>query len=249
MSGRLPVIGVTADMSAAEDGGNELDREATHFLPQRYCRALENAGAVPVILPALTPAPALKRVLNLLDGLLISGGNFDIHPSYYGEQPMPGLGALKAARTEFELELAVAALKRDLPVLGLCGGEQAINVVLGGTLYQDIAGQLPRAGNHQQSEKKATGGHRILVHENTRLRDILRRRIVEVNTSHHQAVKEPGKGLTVNATAEDGVIEGIESTRHRFVMGLQWHPEALAPRFAHQRRIFTAFVRACAAAR
>jgi putative glutamine amidotransferase len=241
-----PVIGITADLSPAQRDGDGFAREATHFLPHRYCRAVENAGGVALILPAMNSAAALKRLFDLVDGLLVSGGDFDIHPSYYGEKPAAGLGTIKQERTEFELNLTAAALKRDLPVLGLCGGEQAINVVLGGTLYQDIPTQLPKAGNHQQSERKQVGGHRILVHQHTRLREILRRENVEVNTTHHQAVKATGKGLVVNATAEDGLIEGIESERHSFVMGLQWHPEVLAPRLEHQRRIFAAFIAACA---
>jgi len=187
----------------------------------------------------------LNRIFDAVDGLLISGGDFDIHPSFYGEKPLPGLGVTKPDRTEFELDLAAAALKHDLPVLGLCGGEQAINVVLGGTLYQDIPTQLPQAGNHQQSDKKESGGHRIIIHQRTRLREILKRRSVEVNTTHHQAVKQTGKGLIVNATAQDGLIEGIESNRHSFVLGLQWHPEVLAARYEHQRRIIKSFIRAC----
>jgi putative glutamine amidotransferase len=241
-----PVIGITADLSPAERDSNGATREATHFLPHRYCRAVENAGAVALILPAMNSSAGLRRLFDLLDGLLISGGDFDIHPSYYGEKPVPGLGIIKQERTDFELDLTTAALKRDLPMLGLCGGEQAINVVLGGTLYQDIPTQLPDASNHQQSHKKETGGHRIVVHQRTRLREILRRQSVEVNTTHHQAVKELGKGLIVNATADDGLIEGIESKRHSFVIGLQWHPEVLAPRHEHQRRIFSAFTAACA---
>jgi putative glutamine amidotransferase len=243
-----PVIGITADI-AAPQRRNGAASEATHFLPQRYCRAVESAGGVPVILPALASARALKRLVDRLDGILISGGDFDIHPSYYGEAPAPGLGTIKHERTEFELELTASALERDLPALGLCGGEQAINVVQGGTLYQDIATQLPGAGNHQQSQKKETGGHWVSVHQHTQLRRILRRARIEVNTTHHQAVRETGKGLVVNATAEDGLIEGIESTRHSFVLGLQWHPEVMAPRFPHQQRIFSAFLRACAARR
>jgi putative glutamine amidotransferase len=244
--GRAPVIGITADFTPAQRHRNAAAREAAHFLPHRYCRAVEDAGGVALILPAMNSAAALGRVFDLLDGLLISGGDFDIHPSYYGEKPAPGLGVIKQERTEFELDLTAAALKRDLPLLGLCGGEQAINVVLGGTLYQDIPTQLPSAGNHQQSERKEIGGHRIIVHARTRLKAILRRQSVEVNTTHHQAVKRVGKGLVVNATAEDGLIEGIESERHEFVMGLQWHPEVLAPRHEHQRRIFAAFAAACA---
>jgi putative glutamine amidotransferase len=240
-----PVIGITADLSPGQRDQNGSAREATHFLPHRYCREVASAGGVPLILPAINSAMTTKRLFDLIDGLLISGGDFDIHPSYYGERPGPGLGAVKRARTEFELNLTAAALARDLPVLGLCGGEQAINVALGGTLYQDIPIELPNAGNHQQSDKKEVGGHTIVVHRHTRLREIVRRQRIEVNTTHHQAVKEPGKGLVVNATAEDGLIEGIESARHSFVMGLQWHPEVLAPRLAHQRRIFAAFIRAC----
>jgi putative glutamine amidotransferase len=240
-----PVIGITADFSAAKLNGGSVAREATHTLPHRYCRAVENAGGVALILPAINSNDSLTRLLDLVDGVLISGGDFDIHPRYYGEKPIAGLGVIKHERTRFELGLTAAALKRDLPVLGLCGGEQAINVVLGGTLYQDIPTQLPQAENHQQSHKKEIGGHRILIRPGTRLGKIMRRRSVEVNTTHHQAVKQPGRGLIVNATAQDGLIEGIESENHSFVIGLQWHPEALA-RQAHQRRIFSAFIAASA---
>ena len=111
----------------------------------------------------MSSSPAIRRALELLDGLIISGGGFDIHPSYYGEKPIQELGIVKAERTEFELDIALAALKKDLPVLGICGGEQALNVVLGGSLYQDIAVQVPHAGEHQQSEKKTEGGHRVAI--------------------------------------------------------------------------------------
>jgi len=241
-----PVVGITADFAPPQPGRNGTVREASHFLHHRYCRAIAKAGGVALILPALSSKAALTRIFDLLDGLLISGGDFDIHPNFYGEKPIPGLGMIKNERTEFELDLATAALKGDLPVLGLCGGAQAINVVSGGTLYQDIPTQLPGAADHQQGHKKETGGHRILVHRRTRLREILGRQSVEVNSTHHQAVKQIGKGLIVNASAEDGLIEGIESEKHSFVLGLQWHPEVLATRFAHQRRIFTSFIAACA---
>ncbi|MGH7817439.1 MAG: gamma-glutamyl-gamma-aminobutyrate hydrolase family protein, partial [Candidatus Binatia bacterium] len=138
-----------------------------------------------------------------------------------------------------------AALKKDLPILGICGGEQALNVVLGGSLYQDIDAQIPNAAEHEQSEKKTYGGHRVHIPNDTRLRAIVRSATLEVNTTHHQAVKQLGKGLIVDAVADDGVIEGIESTRHRFVIGVQWHPEVLAPRRQGHRRIFSAFVAAC----
>jgi putative glutamine amidotransferase len=235
-----PVVGITADFAEAK-----AKSEPTLFLAQRYYRAVEQAGAAPIVLPALASIMAMRQALGLLDGLLISGGGFDIHPSYYGEKPIRQLGAIKAERTEFELDIADAALQRDLPILGICGGEQALNVVLGGALYQDIAAQLPSAIEHEQGEKKSYGGHRVRIPDGTRLRAIVQRASLEVNTTHHQSVSRLGKGLIVNAVADDGVIEGIESTRHRFVIGVQWHPEVLAPRRQGHRRILDAFVAAC----
>ena len=237
-----PVIGITADYA---EGIAKAKSEPTLFLAQRYYRAVEQAGATPLVLPPLSSAGAIRQALKLLDGLIISGGGFDIHPSYYGEKPIGELGIVKAQRTEFELDIAAAALKNDLPILGICGGEQALNVVLGGSLYQDIDGQIPNAAEHEQSEKKTYGGHRVHIPNHTRLRAIVRSATLEVNTTHHQAVKQLGKGLIVDAVADDGVIEGIESTRHRFVIGVQWHPEVLAPRRQGHRRIFSAFVAAC----
>ena len=234
-----PRIGVTADLE------DSPEREPRFFLLERYLHPLTQSGATVLILPPTAGTASVRRALSLLDGLVITGGNFDIHPSYYGEKPIAELGVMKSQRTEFELEIGAAALRKDLPVLGLCGGEQALNVALGGSLYQDIATQLPAALAHEQSEKKSYGGHVVDIVPQTRLYTIVQRGRIEVNTSHHQAVKKLGKGLIIDAVADDGVIEGIESTRHRFVLGVQWHPEALATKRQAHRRIFSAFLAAC----
>ena len=244
-----PLIGITADLSEAPRPRSAARQESTIFLPQRYCREVENGGGVPIVLPFTRSRALLRRLIGQLDGLLLSGGAFDIHPSYYGERPIKEIGAIKEERTEFELEMTDLALKRDLPVLGICGGAQAINVTLGGSLYQDIATQAPHAEQHEQGARKEIGGHKVIIARGTRLEKILQRRTLEVNTTHHQAVKKIGNGLVVNATAEDGLIEGIESPRHFFVLGVQWHPEVLAPRRAPQRRIFSCFIEACRRAR
>ena len=243
-----PLIGVTADLSEASDKFDK-PQEATFFIPQRYVSAIERAGALALILPPNPSAAAVGRMIASLDGLVITGGNFDIDPRCYGEKPMRELREVKARRTEFELEVTEQALKKDLPVLGICGGAQTINVALGGSLYQDIATQVPGAGAHEQSARKERGGHRVDIAAGSRLHSIVERQKVEVNTTHHQAVKDLGCGLEVNATAEDGVIEGIESTRHRWVLGVQWHPEVLAPRRKDQQRIFSCFVAQCARSR
>ena len=240
-----PLIGVTADLSEAPGKLNNY-QEPTLFVPQRYLNAIEQAGAIALVLPPSQSEVAMRRMLGLVDGLVITGGNFDIHPRYYGERPIRELGALKARRTKFELEMTAAALKQDLPILGICGGAQAINVALGGSLYQDIETQVAGAGAHEQGTRKNRGGHRVNIKAGTRLHAIVRRRKMEVNTTHHQAVKKIGRGLVANAVAEDGIIEGIESTQHRWVLGVQWHPEVLAPRRTDQQRIFSLFVAHCA---
>jgi len=239
-----PLIGITPDTrkTRVSPGAKE---EPLIVLQERYTRAISQAGGIPLVLPILPSHGAIRELLEKLDGILISGGKFDIHPRFYGEEALRSLGEIKEERTEFEFELISAALDRDYPLLGVCGGAQAINVILGGSLYQDIATQIPNAGEHQQSSLKEHGGHRIKVREGTRLREILGQESLEVNTSHHQAVKKLGKGLIVNATAEDGVIEGIESQNHGFVLGVQWHPEFLTERDLLQRKILAAFVLAC----
>src|SRR5262249_47066395 len=122
---------------------------------------------------------------------------------------------------------------------------QAINVCLGGSLYQDIATQVPNAAEHEQGAKKNSGGHHVRIHTGTRLRQILNRSELEVNTTHHQAIKALGKQLVVNATAEDDLIEGIESPHHAFVLGVQWQPEVLSPTRPIHHKIFTAFISFC----
>lgn len=234
----VPLIGITADVS-------ENAKDSQLFLPQRYLRAIERAGAVPIVLPATQSKATVIRLLGILNGLVVSGGNFDIHPRHYGEKPIARLGAVKAQRTDFELALTRAAIKRDLPVLGICGGAQAINVVLGGSLYQDIETQCSGAGSHERSGKENTPGHGIRIDTGSRLFAIFGRRDLKVNTSHHQAIKQLGRGLVVTARAGDGIIEGIESIEHRFIIGVQWHPEALAPRQKLQRRLFSSFVKVC----
>jgi len=239
---RAPLIGITADLSGVPANGTNPAQELTLFLPQRYCRTIQEMGGIPLILPPIASQSGLRRILQRLDGVLISGGNFDIHPSYYGEKPIHALGVIKKERTVFELELVDLALSQNLPLLGICGGAQAINVALGGSLYQDIATQLPNAAKHELGAKRDKGGHPILIHSGTRLRQIVQKRTLEVNTTHHQAVRTVGKGLVVNATAEDGLIEGLESSNHRFVLGVQWHPELLARKNPYHRRIFSSFI-------
>jgi len=242
---RLPVIGITADSSECEQTGSRTNREGLYSLASRYCDAIENAGGLPIIIPHFRSRAQIRHMLRRLDGLLISGGGFDIDPAYYHEQPIAKLGKINSQRTFTELESIAFGLDRDLPMLGICGGAQAINVALGGSLYQDIATQLPAAQSHQQDERSDKHGHVAEVSRGTLLYKICGRQRLKVNTTHHQAIRNIGEGLTINAIAPDGVIEGIESKSRSFVLGLQWHPEVLAQREIIQRKIFSFFVSAC----
>jgi putative glutamine amidotransferase len=248
-SHKSPLIGITPDSSTAAPNSSRARPEPVIFLLERYLRAVLEAGGIPLVLPLMPSKRAIAEILAPLDGILVTGGNFDIHPGIYGEEPLEALGQIKENRTEFELELIALALKRKLPILGVCGGAQAINIALGGSLYQDIATQRSGAMEHEQGALKERGGHIVTVHAGTKLQRIVGRERIEVNTTHHQAVRKLGRSLVVNATAADGVIEGIESKDHSFVLGVQWHPEFLTQRDISQKKIFASFISACRAAK
>lgn len=242
---RLPLIGITADSSGCEQTGAEAKRHGLYSLASRYCDAIEDAGGLPIVIPHSRSRTQIRHLLKRIDGLLISGGGFDIDPAYYSEQPIAKLGKINRQRTFTELGAIALGLKRDLPMLGICGGAQAINVALGGSLYQDIPTQCPAALKHQQEELSDNYGHIVEVARGTLLYKICRCRKLNVNTTHHQAIHKIGEGIAINAIAPDGLIEGIESKNHSFVLGLQWHPEVLAHTEVLQRKIFSSFVSAC----
>ncbi|WP_043360369.1 gamma-glutamyl-gamma-aminobutyrate hydrolase family protein [Belnapia sp. F-4-1] len=232
-----PIIGVTLD--AEEPGG--YSKLPWYALRKNYFAALAEAGALPIALPH---HPELAEAyLDRIDGLLITGGAFDVDPSLYGEGSTHPTVTLKAGRTDFELAVTRGALARDLPVLGICGGEQLLAVALGGTLVQHIPDSIRTEIEHEQPNPRNEPGHEIAIAEDTLLARIVGKPRMAVNSAHHQAVATPGAGARVNATAPDGVVEGLEHPGHRFALGVQWHPEyAVDPA---DPLIFAAFVAAC----
>ena len=232
-----PVIGVTLD--SEQPGG--YSKYPWYALRTNYADALAAAGAVPIALPHL---PALAAdLLDRIDALVVTGGAFDIDPALYGAGARHATVTLKEGRTAAELALLRGALDRDMPVLGICGGEQLLAAALGGTLIQHIPDALPGALSHEQPNARHEPGHTVAIVPGTLLARIVGAATMHVNSSHHQAVRETGPAAMVNATAPDGVIEGIESPRHRFVLGVQWHPEFLID--PGDARIFAALVAAC----
>src|SRR5579862_5285165 len=190
-----------------------------------YAEALRLVGLEPVPLRA---GDAVS--LDLLDGLLISGG-CDLNPRRYGQAPHPKTQQPDDARDELEDRLLGEALARDLPVLAICRGMQLFNVHHHGTLEQHVEGH----------EKPASDLHNVTVAPETKLAGILGEGDHPVNSRHHQVVGKPGDGLQVSATSEDGTIEGLERPDKRFAVAAQWHPEDQASHDEAQRRLFQAF--------
>jgi putative glutamine amidotransferase len=232
-----PIIGVTLD--AEEPGG--YSKLPWYALRKNYFAALAEAGALPIALPH--HAELAEAYLDRIDGLLITGGAFDVDPSLYGDGSTHPTVTLKAGRTDFELAVTRGALARDMPVLGICGGEQLLAVALGGTLVQHIPDSIRTEIEHEQPNPRNEPGHEVAIAEGTLLARIIGKPRMAVNSAHHQAVATPGAGARVNAVAPDGVVEGLEHPGHRFALGVQWHPEyAVDPA---DPLIFAAFVEAC----
>lgn len=229
-----PVVGITVD--AEEEGG--YSRYPWYAVRQNYCAATIGAGGLPVLLPN---EPALAGAfLDRIDALLVTGGAFDVDPAVYGDDDRHETVKLKERRTDFELAITKAALARDMPVLGICGGEQLLAVALGGTLVQHIPDEIPDALAHEQPNPRHEAGHAVEIVAGSLLHRIVGTISMQVNSAHHQAVRDVPADANVNARASDGVIEGIEAPRERFCLGVQWHPEfGIDP---GDTRIFAAFI-------
>jgi putative glutamine amidotransferase len=235
---KRPVIGLTLDY---ETGGG-FSNLPWYAIRENYCGAIARAGGLPMLLPH-EPEQA-EAYLDAIDGLVVTGGAFDVDPSLFGAGSRHKTVTTKDRRTAFELGVTRGALERDMPLLGICGGQQLLNVALGGTLIQHIPDEVEAALPHEQGNPRDEAGHMVRVAKDTLLHRITRMDELPVNSSHHQAVKEVAPGLVADAVAPDGIVEGIEDPRKRFCLGVQWHPEYAISK--GDEAIMEAFVRAAA---
>ena len=234
---KKPIIGITLDYSE--------EKSYSHYpwyaLRADYSDAVQKAGGIGVFLPY--QLDAIPEYVKMCDGLIVSGGDFDISPSQYGEDHIHEKVVLNHNRTEFEYALLKEFLASKKPLLGICGGQQLLNVVLGGALIQHIPDEVDGALEHEQPYPKHTPTHGLKCDKNSLFYKIVGNDEYMVNTTHHQAVKGCGQGLKAVGHAPDGVVEVIELEGHPFCIGVQWHPE-----FCHIEediKLMNSFIGAC----
>jgi putative glutamine amidotransferase len=240
-----PLIGVTtSEVRAAEritptPEGEPRDREMA--LGLTYLKGLEAAGALPLVMPPLHE-DAIEPLLDRLDGICLSGGP-DLDPEAYGARPHPELGPTEPDLDRFELAVARRADAREMPILAICRGTQALNIVRGGALHQHLP-EISEEISHRQQTPGDQASHPVEIEPGSRLAAALEGTEIDVNSFHHQAIDRLGEGLVVSARAPDGTVEAVEDPSRPFLIGVQWHAETLVHR-PYEAALFRHFVAAC----
>ena len=225
---RKPIIGITTDL-AQNCEKYTYAAFPWYALRKNYTDAIIEAGGVPMLLPYQDAT--IDHLMDFIDGVILPGGDEDIHPKFYEPEYAEDVVISNEERDNFEILILKKSLEKNIPVLGICRGMQLINVVLGGTLIKHIPDHIeaikqPIIINHTQPHPKDIVSHAISIKPNTKLARMANNKLdTMVNSTHHQAIKQIGNNLIISAKAEDGIIEAIESTSHKFLIGVQWHPE------------------------
>ncbi|GKW45158.1 gamma-glutamyl-gamma-aminobutyrate hydrolase family protein [Planococcus sp. NCCP-2050] len=231
-----PVIGITA----------RVEKDQMYSLDPVYGRAILQAGGLPLIVP-IVDEEDIPLLCERLDGLIVTGGG-DINPTLYGEEPHIRLGAVYPGSDQYEKELILNFLELDKPFIGMCRGMQMLNVSLGGTIYQDLEAQYEGTlYQHKQMAMRTHRTHSVTLEDESRLIKIMEEKTFNVNSFHHQGIKDVSDKLKIAGRAADGLVEALESENHQFVMGIQWHPEEFALQGDEaSKKLFERFVKECA---
>jgi len=217
---KKPLIGITLDYQVSKS----YSKFPWYAIRENYLTSIYKYNAIPI--PLSHEIHTIKEICKYLDGLIITGGDFDINPKIYGNKNL-GSRDLKEKRTNFEISIFKEFFNLKKPILGICGGEQLINVACGGSLIQDIEKEKKHAINHEQKNPRDETSHKIYIKNETKLLNIIKNKEIMVNSAHHQAVNKLGKDLIKSAEAGDNIIEAIEHKDHPWCIGVQWHPEFL----------------------
>ena len=235
---KKPIIGITCIQA-------NIKGKKVNTINDYYFNAVLKAGGVPIIIPSVTDEETIGEYVKILDGVVFTGGH-DVWPQRFGEEPVKQVVEITHERDQLELVLFEKAYKAGLPILGICRGLQLVNIALGGTLYQDIYSQVENVGGHSFGYNPEDVYHSIRIEEESMMKEIYGKETVYVNSEHHQAIKDLGRDLKVTSRSQDGIIESIESTNDKFVLAVQYHPEAIAAKYPEHREIFNHFIRKCA---
>jgi putative glutamine amidotransferase len=237
-----PVIGVPGYWHESE----AIPGHQATAVPDSYIRALLKIDAIPLIIPVIQSPKVLKQFFQMIDGLLLIGGP-DLDPVNYHQAAHAGLRKVTPARDNMEMQVSTWALEADLPIMAICRGIQILNVAAGGTLWQDIASQLPNAAKHDYYPDYAKDflAHTVKPLTGSRLAGIIGDDEASVNSLHHQAIDKLGKGLSPVAYAPDGIVEAVEGINASWIIGVQWHPEWLIENDRRMLNLFKTFGDVC----
>lgn len=235
MKNRRPLIGVTS--------GFDYEKNLV-TINSGYLSAINASGGLGVALPAGMDEVIVDSLFERIDGILLSGGP-DVDAKYWGEENLTFGGEISPLRDQCEIYIAREAVKRNMPLLGICRGAQLLNIALGGTIYQDIHSQIIDriVIKHSQSAPKWYGTHDVFIDKESKIYQIYKRDSISVNSFHHQAVKEVAPGFKITCKSSDGIIEAIEHKENRFTLGVQWHPEVMWEKDNLQLKIFEHFIK------
>lgn len=245
-----PIIGICVNQSSDDSIGTMTNLgfrdQDWQLIASDYISAVELAGGCPIILPIVDDIKTIWNFIEKLDGIIFTGGS-DINPQYYDEKPIYELATTNPLRDQYEIVLCKKVLyETEIPVLGICRGCQLINVVAGGTLYQDLETQWLNGFNHKlTSFPKYYPSHKVAIEDGSRLNDIFEKQELGVNSFNHQAIRDLGENLIATMKAEDGLVEGIEMNGNRFVVAVQWHPEMMIEKDSTYLKYFKHFVKIC----
>ncbi len=234
-------IGISASLTI--DKSSRFEDYKMVRVADNYIQTIANLNAMPFVLPMINNESIIEEQVKSLDAIILSGGE-DINPTYYNEKPLSKLGKISNERDKYDFALAKYALKHNIPVLGICRGAQILNVILGGSLYQDHSYIGKKVDEHNYTDQEALARHEIFVEKGTFIHKIFGEKTM-VNSFHHQSVKKIGHNLKVTALDKDGVVEAFESkNKNNLILGIQWHPEMMANKGNNQEMIelFRAFI-------
>lgn len=235
-----PLVGIIGNLLI--DQGGMFPGYERAYVNNDYVQTVAMAGGIPFILPLISDYESIKRQIESMDALIISGG-YDVNPLIYGEEPIQQQGFLCPERDEYDIKVIKIALELKKPILGICRGLQILNAALGGTLYQDTSIIEESYIKHHQDSRPDVPSHTVNVIKGTKLYEILGESAF-TNSFHHQAIKELAPGFKISAKAKDGVIEAIEK-EDGFTIGVQWHPEMMAKKDSKMLNLFKELLKQC----